>query len=688
METHATDTGSERIEHLLLDLARVHQWTAMYAPGHPFLQERVGTLHATLTAQAVKEPSGVLLLGVARDKLLYQDRFFKARHSLVLAFAEELYRNHVATIGFGHEATPDGLASFFRCLRDMQSGKIEEIPEGYFQRRGIRGIYLSPVDYKEVLSREIDGRKSSADGMLRDEDLWRMLLLAPEGDEASERRIVEELLEFPEALPALLRRARAGGATPGRATPAGELPPDAGTPAAVVPQEVLQRIFRRLGQRLKTLPEERTIRVLEFLEEGLSDGDDPDFGPGGEGSSPGFCLSVTRSLSGGYTNNELLELLAGLVSMERKGGMRLLQAFQVIAAGRDVEGSLVPLLETWSREGHQTKSYFAVKTWEAIKRLLLDRSEEAYLGEEHSNFLDSLSSWPDHQGKGVGPPPEADPALGPFVDPNTIRRRGIVILVDLLLQEGEDAEFLDLLPMLLRDAQGLIEGKDFDLLSRVLDSVAAAREGGSAERREAASKALAAVGFRRIAEICLSGPAAVRDCGEGLDILVRFGAWSADPLLDRLLMEPDKGMRRVLLSLLIRIGDPAVPSIVARLRDLPWYFLRNLCFILGEIGASGSVPGLVRMLAHKEPRVRREAIQALGKLRTPDPDAVSALGRILLAETLFAAQKEEPVRIDSASALFRIGGAEALSHLHQGKASRRAAVREHCEALLRTRGRV
>lgn len=172
-----------------------------------------------------------------------------------------------------------------------------------------------------------------------------------------------------------------------------------------------------------------------------------------------------------------------------------------------------------------------------------------------------------------------------------------------------------------------------------------------------------------------------------MELLVRHGAFAADPLLDRLLVEPDKATRRVLLTLLVRIGEPAVPSIVKRVQDLPWYFLRNLSFLLGEIGTPAAVPWLVRILGHKEYRVRRESIQALGKLRATDPDAVSALGRILLAESLFASPKEESVRIDAASALFRVGGVEALSYLHRGKACRRAAIREHCDALLRTRGR-
>jgi hypothetical protein len=428
------------------------------------------------------------------------------------------------------------------------------------------------------------------------------------------------------------------------------------------------------------------VSLGDGLNGGEVDGDGD--GKGGEGSPPEFCVSVTRSLTEGYTNSELLELLAGLVTAERKGGWRLLRAFQVIASGRDTEKSLVPMLETWSREGHRTRKYYAGKTWEAVKRLLLDRTEESYLGEEHNRFLESLSELADRRGNTGAPSPETEAFPGMLIDPKVVRRKSVIILVDFLLQERQEAEFLDLLPAMTAEIPGLIEGKDFGLLGRVLEAVADVREGDSSDRRDGKSKALAAVPFRTIAEIALSDPAAVKDHGEAMDLLVKYGARSAAILLDRLLAEPDKGMRRVLLSLLVRIGDPAVPEIVARMRDFPWYFLRNLCFILGEIGASGSVPGLVRMLSHKEHRVRREAVQALGKIRRADPDAVSALGRILLAETLFAAPKEEPVRIDAASALSRIGGSEAVSYLHRGKASRRAAVREHCQALLRTMGGV
>ena len=690
MEVQGQDTGSERIEQLLLDIARVHQWTGLYPPGHPFLGERVLSLHASLVEQAAMEPSGTLLLGVLRDKVMYRDRFFEARHPIVVAFAEGLYCHHVATIGFEDSATPEGLSIFFRCLRDLQTGKTEEIPEGYLQREGVRGIFLSPIKYEEVLSRGIVGRGPVVDAGAREEALWRMLLTGRVGDEASERWVAEELSEFPELLPVILRRARASAPRSGAAATRVALAPgvgaaDGGGSGEVVSKEVLQRMFQRIGQTLKSLPEERRKRVLELLEEGM--GGDTDFVYGfGEGTeSPD--LSLARSLSEGYTDSEFLELLAGLLSMERKGGKRLLRSFEVISARRDVEGSLVPLVRSWSREGRHAKDYYEGKTWDAVERMLLGRSEEAYLGDDHSLFLETLSGGTDRQGKEAEPAPTVDPALAPFLDPKAMRRKGIVILLDLLQQGMEDPEFLSLLEAVREEVTGLIEGKEFALLGSLLDTVAAAGKDGSAGRREATSQTLASADFRRLAEICLSGTGASKECGEGLEILARNGAWSTDALLDRLLVEPDKGIRKVLLSLLVRIGEPAVPSIARRLKDLPWYFLRNRCFILGEIGASATVPGLVRMLSHKENRVRREAILALGKLRATDPDGVSALGKILLSEPLFGASREEPVRIDAGTALFRIGGTEALSYLHRGKGARRSAVREHCEALLRTRGR-
>ena len=72
---------------------------------------------------------------------------------------------------------------------------------------------------------------------------------------------------------------------------------------------------------------------------------------------------------------------------------------------------------------------------------------------------------------------------------------------------------------------------------------------------------------------------------------------------------------------------------------------------------------------------------AIGKLAAPE--AVPGLGKILVDESFFSSKKDDQIRVDAASALYRIGGTEAIAFLHRGKKSRRKAVRTHCEGLLR-----
>jgi hypothetical protein len=145
-------------------------------------------------------------------------------------------------------------------------------------------------------------------------------------------------------------------------------------------------MFRRLGLALKALPEKRRKDLLGLLAEGVAP---PGTGP--ESPVPDAALAIARSMAEGYSDREFLELLASLLSLEEKGKKRLLRVFEIIAAERDVRGSLLPLLRTWKRENLREKRYFAAKTWEAIERLLIDREEKPDVGED--------------PGKCPGPPP-------------------------------------------------------------------------------------------------------------------------------------------------------------------------------------------------------------------------------------------------------------------------------------------
>ncbi|MHB1024238.1 MAG: HEAT repeat domain-containing protein [Desulfobacteria bacterium] len=674
MKKHLHDAAEAgRIEQLLLDIARVHHWTGLYAPRHPILAGRIDALRGSLSGEARREPSGMLLLGIARDRVLFRDRFFGGDHPLVSNFTEVLYRRHVATLGIAEDVTAGELAVFFRCLHDLRSGKIDDPPEEVLFREGIRGIRLSPVNYKEVLSRGIVAMAASPRSEPRQEALWRTLLSARIPTEDDERKILEELAGVPELLPLIMKRAVAAGA--GESAP----PSAAGDAPGVISPDVLRRMFRRLGLALKALPEKRRKDLLGLLVEGIAP---PPPGAEAESPVPATTLAIARSLAEGYSDREFLELLASLLSLEEKGGKRLLRIFEIIASERDVGGSLLPLLRTWTRENLREKKYFAAKTWETIERLLLDREGKPSVEEDHATFLESLSTSRGKEARGGAPGPE----FAPLFSEEAIRWRGLAVLVELLLSEKRDPDFLDLLAALEEAIPRLIDERDFDLLDRVLSSILHASESGTPPRRVAASDALRSVDFLRIVDAILASPGTLEEEKGGAALLSKHGAFAAEALLRKLEAEEEPGRRKVLLSLVLRLGENAVPSILSRIEGQRWFFLRNLCFLLGEIGAPAGIPALVGMLSAREPKIRREAVQALGKIRIPDPDAIAALGRTLLREPFFSSSREDPVRIGAAIALSRIGGTEAIAFLHHGKSSRKKAVREQCEALLRTRG--
>jgi HEAT repeats len=670
VKNHLQDVEAGRVEQLLLNIARVHQWTGLYAPRHPILAGRIDALRASLSEEARREPSGILLLGIARDRVLFRDRFLGGDHPLVSNFTEVLFRRHVATLEIAGDVTAGELAVFFRCLHDLRSGKIDAPPEECLIREGIRGIRLSPVNYKEALSRGILAAEASARSEPRQEALWRTLISAHLPTEDDEWKIIQELVEFPELLPLIMKRAVAAAA--------GEsaLPSSAGVAPGFIAPDVLRQMFRRLALALKALPAKRRKDLLGLLVEGVAP-------PGAEAESPvpEATLAIARSMAEAYSDREFLELLASLLSLEEKGGKRLLRIFEIIAAERDVRGSLLPLLRTWKRENLRKKKYFAAKTWEAIEQLLLDRGEKPSVEEDHAAFLERLSTSPGEVPGGV-PGHE----FAPLFSEEVIRHRGLAVLVELLLSEKRDSDFLDLLAVLEEVIPRLIDERDFELLDRVLSSFLHASESGTPPRRAAASDALRSVDFLRIVDTILANPDTLEEEKGGAALLSKHGALASEALLQKLQDEEGAGQRKMLLSLILRLEEQAVPSILSRIAGQRWFFLRNLCFLLGEIGAPAGIPALVGMLSAREPKVRREAVQALGKIRMPDPDAIAVLGKALLHEPFFSSSREDPVRIDAAIALSRIGGTEAIAYLHIGKSSKQKAVREQCESLLRTRG--
>jgi hypothetical protein len=145
MESTAQGPDVRRIERLAVEMALTFNWISLYQAGHPSLAGRVEKFHRTLAGIVNEEPSGHLLLGVAKDKILYRNVFLGNSNSLVRTFTSELFLQQIATLDFSNEVTPQELLTFFLTLQrlrvEKRGGKARRDPEG----RGRAGDRPLPV---------------------------------------------------------------------------------------------------------------------------------------------------------------------------------------------------------------------------------------------------------------------------------------------------------------------------------------------------------------------------------------------------------------------------------------------------------------------------------------------------------------------------------------------------------------
>jgi hypothetical protein len=672
METERKEPDVQGIERLVLGMARTFNWISLYQAGHPSLAGRVEDLHRDLVAQITRERSGRLLLGIAKDKVLYQNEFLGNGHHLVRNFTEELFLRQIATLDFSREVTPQELLSFFLCLQRLRAEKGEEKMEELLKREGVRGISLYPYNYKEVLSRRIIDAAEGEPSPNREDDLWRMILTENASSGDGDLKISDQVSIPPELIPAILRRAKAASANPasGPATPAD-------TALDAVSPETVQRILTRLGEMLRGLPWDRRREVLGFLDAGIEE-----IGGAENVAVSPVADAFVRSMTDGHSDDEFLDLLAALLAAEEKGGKRLRRIFEVIAADRNGNGSLLPRVQEHLRESLRSKNYYAQRVWETVEQLLLGRTEKSYIGQEHSRLLETLSGTdvlPSAAGeKRVAP----DPAFLADFDERSLHRKATSVLLELLAEEESEGDFLELLEEVRKVVPNLISRSEFRLLRSVLSTLTSVDRNAPESRKPAIRRVIGEVDFAHMMDLYLASGLTPEDREHIEDMIVSFLDASINDFLDRLLMEPEQSNRRVLLSLAGRFGGEAFPAIRERLGDPRWFFLRNLCLILGKIGPPDAIPELIRLLHHEDSRVRREAIQALGKLRAQE--SIPFLGKILLHESLLPSAREDSLRIDAANALFLCGGAKGADFLRRGAECRRKKVREHCTALLGT----
>lgn len=99
---------------------------------------------------------------------------------------------------------------------------------------------------------------------------------------------------------------------------------------------------------------------------------------------------------------------------------------------------------------------------------------------------------------------------------------------------------------------------------------------------------------------------------EANQILLRFGNAILNNLLDMIRDVSDSHERVRIMHLIIGMGQMAIPAIKNQIhKNAPWYYLRNLAYLLGRIGHENDVHMLQPLLLHENNKVQMEALKSI-----------------------------------------------------------------------------
>ena len=94
--------------------------------------------------------------------------------------------------------------------------------------------------------------------------------------------------------------------------------------------------------------------------------------------------------------------------------------------------------------------------------------------------------------------------------------------------------------------------------------------------------------------------------------LSRLGKAPLTRLLEILLESPDSAERIRILKIVSEIGHVAVPVLTERIKEgEPWYFIRNLVYLIGRVGEEDQAKLLGPFLVNEHPKVREETLKSI-----------------------------------------------------------------------------
>ena len=124
-------------------------------------------------------------------------------------------------------------------------------------------------------------------------------------------------------------------------------------------------------------------------------------------------------------------------------------------------------------------------------------------------------------------------------------------------------------------------------------------------------------------------------------VFVSLGSTAIEDLLDQLRTTTDSNERVQIMHLISTAGEKALPLITGRInKEEPWSYLRNIAYLLGQIGNTESTRALVPLLYRRNEKLRNEALKSIYRM------GGDQRGKILIEAYPLVEEEFKPVIIE------------------------------------------
>jgi len=330
------------------------------------------------------------------------------------------------------------------------------------------------------------------------------------------------------------------------------------------------------------------------------------------------ATDLARGIGASLNQDQVEDLLVYALTSRQEASPRIFGLFHTLLEARSerdqMEQAIRDAVEKQTTTDSERKSF--EELWPRLTEALQGEQLDEYVSSTYRAQMQLLSDAPLTS---LWDLDDITPRLREL-EPGYLVQRKAKVMLEILAAETDDEAYAELVADLERALPELVVDGQYIATEEILRALAAdliPSSGRSDGQRDTALQVL--IRFcneHTLREVVrnLAGKQTTQ-IDAATRVFSSLGPMAVPALLEALSNEQSRPIRVHLVGMLAAIGDQALPEIRKHLRDKRWFFVRNLVWIIGEIGDTRFVPHLGIIVSHPDVRVRREAVRSMAKLR-------------------------------------------------------------------------